>query len=146
MIRNQNQHLIFIFFLTLVFGFILASVVRNNDEFLFFSGIIGSMFQLYNYPLYEDKSLLRRYLVSDVLFLAISLVVGNHAFSLQFPIITILFVLMARAIFFRWQGVYPEDKNLPQKWKLWLYNSFIYLFVLGIWILLILLYLDKSIK
>jgi hypothetical protein len=146
MIRNQNQQLIFIFFLTLVFGFMLASVVRNNDEFLFFSGILGSMFQLYNYPLYEDKSLLRRYLVSDLAFLAISLFVGKHAFSLQFPIITILFVLMARAIFFRWQGVYPEDKNLPQKWKLWLYNSFIYLFVLGIWILLILLYLDKGIK
>lgn len=146
MIRNQNQNLIFLFFLILVFGFMLASVVRNNDEFLFFSGILGSMFQLYNYPLYEDKSLLRRYLLSDLVFLAISMVVGKHAFSLKFPIITILFVLMARAIFFKWQGLYPEDKNLLQKWKLWLYNAIIYLSVLGIWILMILLYLDKSIK
>ncbi len=101
MIRNQNQNIIFFFFLTLVFGFMGASIIRKNDEFLFFSGILGSMFQLYNYPLYEEKTLLKRYLLCDLIFLAISFIVGKHAFSLQFPIITILFFLIAMAVFFR---------------------------------------------
>lgn len=146
MIRNQNQYLIFAFFLMLVFGFISASYIRRNDEFLFFSGILASMFQLYNYPLFENKSILKLYLIADVFFLAISLFVGNHAFSLQFPIITMVLIMISRAGFYRLTGVYPEDEKLKQKWMLWLYNSIIYLLSLGIWILLIFLYLDKSIK
>lgn len=146
MIRNQNQYLIFVFFLLLVIGFISASYIRHNNEFLFFSGILASMFQLYNYPLYENKSILKLYLLADIFLLAFSFVVGNHAFSMKFPLISIFLVLVARAVFLKLKGIYPEDEKLKEKWMLWVYNIFIYTSSLAIWILLIFLFMDKSLK
>jgi hypothetical protein len=78
--------------------------------------------------------------------LVFSMLVGKHAFSFKFPIITFLIILFCRFIFKRAFDAEPENERYKNKWPSLLYNIAIYSLSLIVWLGIIFFYFDKGFK
>jgi hypothetical protein len=136
---QQQKFNFFLGFSTLMFFLRFA---RNNPEFLFFDGVLNSLFILYNYPFLRDKILSLKYLLITFLLFVFSLFLGPEGLSLKLPLITLAISWTMRQVFLKIFGREPEAdfwvKSVIDK----IYTLLLYLLSIATWITIVYNFMD----
>lgn len=137
---NQQQNFYFFLgFSTLMFFLRFA---RNNPEFLFFDGVLNSLFILYNYPLLRDGSLSLRYFLITLILFSLSLFVGPEGLSLKLPVITLTISWIFRQLFLKLFKREPEADFWTKSWTDKWYTFLLYLSSISVWVTIVYLFMD----
>lgn len=137
---NQQQNFYFFLgFSTLMF---FLRFTRNNPEFLFFDGVLNSLFILYNYPLLRDKLLRLKYLAITTVLFIFSWFLGPEGLSLKLPLITLGISALMRLGFLSLFKREPEADFWAKKWTDKLYAFVLYLFSISTWVVIVYIFMD----
>lgn len=137
---NQQQNFYFFLgFSTLMFFLRFA---RNNPEFLFFDGVLNSLFILYNYPLLREKSLSLKYLLITAVLFIFSLFLGPEGLSLKLPLITLAISAVMRKSFILIFNREPEADLWAHTPTDKIYALILYLISISTWVAIVYLFMD----
>lgn len=141
---DKKQNIIFAVYVALVILIVVLRIVRKNPEFLFFGGVIASLFIIYNYQLFQSKKHFIYYFLISILMAASWFTNQAEMLAFVFPLVTLCFVGINRVIFMQLKKREPiVDITLGASSDK-LYTLYILLIAIFIYIVLILKYLTAA--
>lgn len=135
--EKKRQELIVIFYGVAVIFFIALRFLRKNPEFLFFSGILDSLFIIYNYRLLHYQKVTISYFFLTLISFIVSFWLMPEGLSMRFPLITLLFTFITRLIFLRINKREPKVDLLLAKNTDRIYSLILFIFCSSLWIYII---------
>lgn len=125
--------------------FFFLRVARNNQEFLFFSGVLAALYYFYNNTLFSFTILKYVYLAIDVLLCLVFVAIGKETISMLFPLTTYLLLFCGRIIFMTIFKREPKIDILMQNNSDKLYTLFMFLCIITCWVAIVIKFMDKQI-
>ncbi len=115
---------------------------RNNPEFLFFDGVLNSLFILYNYPLLRNKTLVGKYLLITLVLFSFSLFLGPEGLSLKLPLVTLFISFLFRQGYLLLLRREPEADLWTARRSDKIYTILLYLSSIITWIIIVYKFMD----
>lgn len=142
---QPKQKWLLISYCAFILLFFALRILRNNQEFLFFSGVIAALYYFYNNELFRFKILKYVYLTIDVLLCLVFIAIGKESLSMLFPLITYLWLFLGRYIFINLFKREPYIDILLQNKSDKLYTVLLMLGIIGSWVAMLIKFMDKNI-
>lgn len=144
--ENQpRQKWLLIGYCSFILLFFVLRVLRNNQEFLYFSGVIAALYYFYNNTLFSFSVLKYVYLGIDLLLCLVFILIGKESLSMIFPLTTYLFLFFGRVCFIKLFKREPKMDILLQNNSDKIYTVLIMLCIITSWIVLLIKFMDKHI-
>lgn len=144
--ENQpRQKWLLIGYCSFILLFFVLRVLRNNQEFLYFSGVIAALYYFYNNTLFSFSVLKYVYLGIDLLLCLVFILIGKESLSMIFPLTTYLFLFFGRLCFIKLFKREPKMDILLQNNSDKIYTVLIMLCIITSWIVLLIKFMDKHI-
>ncbi|MCC6250881.1 MAG: hypothetical protein IT238_00290 [Bacteroidia bacterium] len=142
---NTRQKILFMAYCLFLVVFFILRVIRNNQEFLFFSGVLASLYYFYNNEIFKFKYLKRVYFTLDSFLSTIFIVIGKETISMLFPLTTFILLFCGRFIFLKIKNREPNLDILLHKDSDRLYSLIIFACAVLCWIIVLIKYMDHDI-
>jgi hypothetical protein len=143
--REPRQKWLLIAYCAFIVLFFILRILRNNQEFLFFSGVIAALYYFYNNELFKFNILKYVYLSIDVLLCFVFIAIGKESLSILFPLTTYIFLFIGRYIFIGAFKREPRIDILLQRNTDKFYTLILMLCIISSWIALLIKFMDKHI-
>ena len=144
--QNQpRQKWMLIGYCAFILLFFALRILRNNQEFLFFSGVIAALYYFYNNELFRFSILKYVYLTIDVLLCLVFIAIGKESLSMLFPLTTYILLFLGRVIFISTFKREPRIDILLQNNSDRIYTIILMLGIISSWIALLVKFMDKQI-
>jgi len=143
--KESRQKWLLIAYCAFILLFFALRILRNNQEFLFFSGVIAALYYFYNNTLFSFSILKYVYLTIDLLLCLVFVLIGKESLSMLFPLTTYLFLFMGRIVFINLFKREPKIDILLQKGSDRLYTVIVMLCIISSWIALLVKFMDKQV-
>lgn len=143
--ENPRQKWFLIGYCCFIGLFFFLRVARNNQEYLFFSGVLAALYYFYNNALFSFKILKYVYLLIDVLLCSVFIIIGKETLSMLFPLTTFLFLFIGRLAFITLLKREPKIDILLQKNSDKLYTLIMFLSIISCWVGIVVKFMDKKI-
>jgi hypothetical protein len=144
--RNQpRQKWFLIGYCSFIVLFFMLRVLRNNQEFLFFSGVMAALYYFYNNTLFTFKYLKYVYLAIDVLLCLVFIAIGKETISMLFPLTTYLLLFFGRFLFLILFNREPKLDMLLQQNCDKLYTFIMFISIIVCWVAIVIKFMDKHI-
>lgn len=143
--ENPRQALFLFGYCCFIALFFFLRVARNNQEFLFFSGVLAALYYFYNNTLFSFPILKYVYLVIDVLLCSVFVIIGKETISMLFPLTTYLTLYVGRFIFLTTSKREPHIDILLQKNSDRLYTFIMFIIIVSCWVGIVIKFMDKKI-
>jgi hypothetical protein len=143
--KEPRQKWLLIAYCAFILLFFALRILRNNQEFLFFSGVIAALYYFYNNTLFSFSILKYVYLTIDLLLCLVFVLIGKESLSMLFPLTTYLFLFMGRIVFINLFKREPKIDILLQKGSDRLYTVIVMLCIISSWIALLVKFMDKQV-
>jgi hypothetical protein len=125
--------------------FFFLRVARNNQEYLFFSGVLAALYYFYNNTLFSFNILKYVYLFIDVMLCTVFIVIGKETISMLFPLTTYLLLFAGRFVFINLFKREPFIDILLQKSSDRFYTLIMFLLIISSWVAIVVKFMDKKI-
>lgn len=142
---NPRQALFLIGYCCFIALFFFLRVARNNQEFLFFSGVLAALYYFYNNTLFSFRLLKYVYLFIDLLLCSVFIVIGKETISMLFPLTTYLTLFAGRLLFVKIAKREPNIDLLLHKNSDRLYTFIMFLIIISCWVAIVIKFMDKKI-
>jgi hypothetical protein len=143
--KEPRQKWLLIGYCVFILLFFALRVLRNNQEFLFFSGVIAALYYFYNNTLFSFSILKYVYLTIDLLLCGVFIMIGKESLSMLFPLTTYLFLFFGRICFIKIAKREPKIDILLQNKSDKLYTLFIMFCIVSSWIAILIKFMDKQV-
>jgi hypothetical protein len=143
--ENERQKWFLIAYCSFILLLCILRVLRNNQEFLFFSGVLAALYYFYNNSLFSFTLLKYVYFAIDIILFLIFLAIGKETISMLFPITTFCYLLTGRFIFVLLFKREPQIDILLQSNSDKLYTVIMFLCVIATWIAIVAKFMDHHI-
>lgn len=141
----QKQKILLIAYSLGLCMFFVLRVLRNNQEFLFFSGVLAGLFLLYNFKLFSIPKIRTIYLGIVVLLGIIFVVVQKETISMLFPLTAFILSLLFRAVFLKMYNNEPQVDILLNKNSNRLFSFTLFFTIAISWIVIVVVFMDHYI-
>jgi hypothetical protein len=144
--KNQpRQKWFLIGYCSFILLFFALRILRNNQEFLFFSGVLAALYYFYNNSLFSFTILKYVYLAIDVLLCLVFIAIGKETISMLFPLTTYVLLFLGRLLFMGIIKREPKIDILMQDNSDKLYTFFMFLSIIACWVAIVVKFMDKHI-
>jgi hypothetical protein len=142
---NDRQKWFLIGYCSFILLLIVLRILRNNQEFLYFSGVLAGLYYFYNNNLFSYKLLKYVYLMIDVLLCLVFIAIRKETISMLFPLTTFLFLLVGRFIFLGIFNREPRIDVLLNRESDKLYTFLMFILIVTSWVAIIVKFMDQKI-
>jgi hypothetical protein len=143
--HQPRQKWMLIGYCAFILLFFVLRILRNNQEFLFFSGVIAALYYFYNNELFRFSILKYVYLTIDVLLCLVFIAIRKESLSMLFPLTTYILLFIGRYIFINIFKREPRIDILLQNKSDKIYTIILMLSIISSWIVLLVKLMDKRI-
>lgn len=143
--NNPRQKWFLIGYCAFISLFFVLRVLRNNQEFLFFSGVIAALYYFYNNTLFTFTILKYVYLCIDVLLCLVFIAIGKETISMLFPLTTYLLLFSGRFVFLSLIKREPKIDILMQNDSDKFYTFLMFVCIISCWVAIVIKFMDKQI-
>lgn len=144
--KNQpRQKWFLIGYCSFILLFFFLRVFRNNQEYLFFSGVLAALYYFYNNTLFSFTILKYVYLAIDVLLCCVFIAIGKESLSMLFPLTTYVLLFIGRFLFIKLFNREPKIDILLQNQCDKFYTVFMFICIISCWVFMLVKFMDKGI-
>lgn len=144
--KNQpRQKWFLIGYCSFILLFFFLRVFRNNQEYLFFSGVLAALYYFYNNTLFSFTILKYVYLAIDVLLCCVFIAIGKESLSMLFPLTTYILLFIGRFLFIKLFKREPKIDILLQNQSDKFYTVFMFICIISSWVFMLIKFMDKGI-
>lgn len=143
--NEPRQKWFLIGYCSFILLFFVLRVLRNNQEFLFFSGVLAALYYFYNNSLFSFAILKYVYLAIDVVLCLVFVAIGKETISMLFPLTTYLLLFAGRFIFIGLFKREPRIDILLQNNSDKLYTILMFMSIIACWVAIVIKFMDKHI-
>ncbi len=143
--ENPRQKWLLIGYCSFIALFFFLRVARNNQEFLFFSGVLAALYYFYNNELFTYKLLKYVYLLIDIILCVSFIILKKETISMLFPITTYFYLFTGRILFYQISKSEPHIDILLSKGSNRFYTLLMFLLIVVTWIAIVIKFMDNKI-
>jgi len=143
--QNERQKWFLIGYCSFIILLFILRILRNNQEFLFFSGVLAALYYFYNNTLFSFTILKYVYFCIDILLFLVFLAIGKETISMLFPITTYIFLFAGRFVFVQLFKREPKIDILLQKDSDKFYTAIMFICVIITWVAIVVKFMDHHI-